>query len=71
MMSDPQVVRLNFDRKELEAQYVCRTLEDVDTESLLNMAEQYLMNSLAFTSDENFVEIVTDFYPDLLEEENI
>jgi len=71
MMPDPQIAHLNFDRKELEAQYVCRTLEDADWDSLLNMAEQHLMNSLAFTPDEDFVEILADFYPDLLEEENI
>jgi len=71
MMSNPQIVHLNFDRKELEAQYVYRVLEDADWDSLLYMAEQHLMISLAFTSDEDFVETVADFYPDLLEEENI
>jgi hypothetical protein len=70
-MADLQVVRLSFDREELEAQYICRLLEDCDWESLLNMAEQHLMNSLASTSDEDFIEIVADFYPDLLEEENV
>jgi hypothetical protein len=66
-MADLQVVHLNFDRDELEARYVCRLLEDCD----YNSTTIRHLQRLKFTSDEDFIEIVADFYPDLLEEENV
>lgn len=58
----------DFNRVRLQRAYVERILDGMDLSDLMMIASDCFHEKLEAFTDEEFVEEVKDFYPDLLEE---
>ena len=57
-----------INRDELQADYVIRVLEDMDMDTVMELAHDYLHQHLDKLSMVELEAEVKDFYPDLLEQ---
>lgn len=55
-------------RSELQSEYVHRIVEGMDMDTLVQYAQDMLNKEFEYLSDEQLVDEVRDFYPDLLED---
>ena len=63
--SEPMPV--TFDRESLISDYVDRLLDNMSTKDLMRMVGDMLEENLASYSDDELVEEVKEYYPELLE----
>ena len=64
--SEPMPV--TFDRESLISDYVDRVLDNMSTKDLMRMVGDMLEENLSSYSDEELVEEVKEYYPELLED---
>lgn len=59
--------KMNFDREQLIADYADSIVEGWDLDTLLGFAYDKIVENLNKYSNENLIEEITEFSPDLLE----
>ena len=62
-----EIMPNNFDRESLISNYVDRVLDNMSTKDLMRMVGDMLEENLSSYSDDELVEEVKEYYPELLE----
>lgn len=60
---------MNFDRESLIADYIDRVLDNMSTKDLMQIVGDQLQENLSLYSDDELLTEVSEYYPELLEEE--
>jgi hypothetical protein len=60
---------MNFDRESLIADYIDRVLDNMSTKDLMRIVGDQLQENLSLYSDDELLTEVSEYYPELLEEE--
>jgi len=60
---------MNINRVQLQRDYVDRMIDGMDLSDLCMIVADYMHNNLEDYTDEQLVEEVRDYYPDMLDEE--
>lgn len=60
---------MNFDRESLISDYIDRVLDNMSTKDLMRIVGDQLEENLSSYSDEELLTEVSEYYPELLEDE--
>lgn len=61
---------MTFDREALIQDYIDRVIDNMSTKDLVRIVWEQLEDNLNSYSDEELITEVTDYYPELLEDED-
>lgn len=62
---------MNFDRESLISDYIDRVLDNMSTKDLMQIVGDQLQENLSLYSDEELLTEVSEYYPELLEDEEV
>jgi hypothetical protein len=60
---------MTIDREELTQAYIDRVIDNMNTKDLVRIVWEQLEENLALYSEQELISEVSDYYPDLLEED--
>jgi hypothetical protein len=60
---------MTIDRDELTQAYIDRVIDNMNTKDLVRIVWEQLEENLALYSEQELISEVSDYYPDLLEED--
>jgi hypothetical protein len=60
-----------FDRESLISDYINQVIEDMDMDTLMNLAFDHIYEIMMSMNDNAIVNEVNEYHPDLLKEHNI